>query len=91
MKRATFLNCKKVASIVRRRTLICTRAFVDVEDFFHSDSQLPYQSQRQATIREGIAARLRRVCPDMTETEFQSLVDDMTEKQLRSERRLSDW
>ncbi len=68
-----------------------SRVFVDVENFFHSDSQLPYQSQRKATIREAIAARLRRVCPDMTETEFQSLVDEMAEKQLRSERRLSDW
>jgi hypothetical protein len=27
----------------------------------------------------------------MPETEFQSLVDDMAEKQMRSERRLSDW
>jgi hypothetical protein len=64
---------------------------VDAEKYFHSDAQLPYQSQRKATIREGIAARLRRVCPDMPETEFQGLVDEMAEKQMRSERRLSDW
>jgi len=64
---------------------------VDVDNFFHTDAQLPYRSQRKATIREGIAARLRRVCPDMTETEFQSLVAEMAEKQLQSERRLSDW
>ena len=64
---------------------------MDVDNFFHTDAQLPYRSQRKATIREGIAARLRRVCPDMTETEFQSLVDEMAEKQLQSERRLSDW
>jgi hypothetical protein len=64
---------------------------VDVEDFFHSDAQLPYQFQRKAKIREAIAARLRRICPDMTETEFQSMVDEMAEKQLRGERRLSDW
>jgi hypothetical protein len=64
---------------------------VALEDFFHSDAQLPYHSQRKASIREAIAARLRRVCPDMTETEFQSLVDEMAEKQLRGERRLSDW
>lgn len=64
---------------------------MDVEDFFLGDAQLPYHTQRKATIREAIAARLRRVCPDMTETEFQSLVDEMAEKQLRGERRLSDW
>ncbi len=64
---------------------------MDVENNFQSDAQLPYTSQRKATIREAIAARLRRVCPEMTESDFQSLVDDMAEKQLRSERRLSDW
>jgi hypothetical protein len=64
---------------------------VDAEEFFHSDAQFYYHSQRKATIREAIAARLRRVCPDMPETEFQTLVDEMAEKQIRGERRLSDW
>lgn len=64
---------------------------MDVEDFFHTDAQLRYHTQRKTKIREAIAARLRRVCPDMTETEFQSLVDEMAEKQLRGEGRLSDW
>jgi hypothetical protein len=64
---------------------------VDVEDFSNSGSGLSYNSQRKATIREAIAARLRRVCPNMTETEFQGMVDEMAEKQIRGERRLSDW
>ena len=64
--------------------------FVDLEDYFRSDSARPYDSQRKATIREAIAQRLRRVCPTMTETEFQEMVDDIADKQLRGERRLSD-
>ena len=63
---------------------------MDLEDYFRSDSASPHNSQRKATIREAIAQRLRRVCPDMTETEFQQMVDDMADKQLRGERRLSD-
>lgn len=50
----------------------------------------PYHSQRKATIREAIAQRLRRVCADLPETEFQELVEEMADKQLRGERRLSD-
>ncbi len=64
--------------------------FVDLEDYFRSDSGSSYNSQRKATIREAIAQRLRRVCPHMSETEFQRMVDDMADKQLRGERRLSD-
>ncbi len=79
-----------MALIVRQRTLSLSRAFVNVEDFFRGDAQAPYHSQRKATIREAIAARLRRVCSDMPETEFQSLVDEIADKQMRGERRLSD-
>jgi hypothetical protein len=62
---------------------------VNLEEFSWGDP-LPYQSQRKATIREAIAQRLRRVCSDLPETEFQELVDQMADKQLRGERRLSD-
>lgn len=63
---------------------------MDLEDYFRSDSSSPYNAQRKATIREEIAQRLRRVCPQMSETEFQRMVDDMADKQLNGERRLSD-
>lgn len=63
---------------------------VDLEDFFYGESVTSYASERKARVREAIAQRLRRVCPDMTETDFQDMVDDMAEKQLRGEKRLSD-
>lgn len=63
---------------------------MDLEDYLRSDSASPYNSQRKATIRVAIAQRLRRVCPNMSETEFQLMVDDMADKQLRGERRFSD-
>ena len=63
---------------------------VNLEEFSWGEAIAPYQSQRKATIREAIAQRLRKVCSDLPETEFQELVDEMAEKQLRGERRLSD-
>jgi hypothetical protein len=65
---------------------------VDVEDFFRSDlSPNSAQSTRKARIRDDIAQRLRRVCSDLPETEFQGLVDEIADRQLRGERRTSDW
>jgi hypothetical protein len=63
---------------------------VDLEDFSWGEPIAPYHSQRKATIREAIAQRLRKVCADLPETEFQELVEEMADKQLRGERRLSD-
>ena len=64
---------------------------MNLEEFSWGEAIPPYQSQRKATIREAIAQRLRRVCSDLPETEFQELVDQMADKQLRGERRLSDF
>jgi len=64
--------------------------FVDLEDYFRSDSASPHRLQRKAKIRDAIAQRLRRICSNMSETEFQLMVDDMADKQLRGERRISD-
>ena len=50
-----------------------------------------FQSNRKATIRADIAQRLRRVCSDLPETEFQGLVDEIADRQLKAERRTSDW
>lgn len=64
---------------------------MDVEDFFRGD--LPansLQSNRKAKVRDDIAQRLRRVCSDLPETEFQGLVDEIADRQLRGERRTSD-
>lgn len=79
-----------MAPNVRPRTYPFFECFVSLEDFSWGEAIAPYQSQRKATIREAIAQRLRRVCSDLPETEFQALVDEMADKQLRGERRLSD-
>ncbi len=63
---------------------------MEFEEFSWDEAIPPYQSQRKATIREAIAQRLRKVCCDLPETEFQELVDEMADRQLRGERRLSD-
>jgi hypothetical protein len=65
---------------------------VELEDFFRSEaSPSGFQSHRKAKVHADIAQRLRRVCSDLPETEFQALVDEMVEAQLKSERRTSDW
>ena len=65
-------------------------AVSNLEEFSWGEAIAPYQSQRKATIRLAIAQRLRKVCSELPETEFQELVDEMADKQLRGERRLSD-
>ena len=72
------------------RSLLLFECAVNLEEFWWGEPIAPYQSQRKATIREAIAQRLRRVCSDLPETEFQELVDQMADKQLRGEKRLSD-
>jgi hypothetical protein len=65
---------------------------VDVEDYFRGElSPNSAQSTRKARIRDDIAQRLRRVCSDLPETEFQGLVDEIADRQLRGERRNSNW
>ena len=46
---------------------------------------------RRATIQADIARRLRGICGHLPETEFQSLVEEMTDRQLRGERRANEW
>ena|SRR5687768_3870901 len=75
---------------VCRQYFLSIECVVDLEEFSWGDAIAPYHSQRKATIREAIAQRLRKVCSDLPETEFQELVEQMADKQLRGERRLSD-
>ena len=42
--------------------------------------------QREECVRRDIGNRLKRVCSDLPEAEFQTLVAAMTREQLRSER-----
>ena len=79
-----------MAPNVRLRTCPFFECDVNLDEFSWGEAMAPYHSQRKATIREAIAQRLRKVCADLPETEFQELVDEMADKQLRGERRLSD-
>ena len=81
-----------MASNVRQRTLTANGTFVEVEDFFRGEmSPDRLQSNRKAKLRDDIAQRLRKVCSDLPETEFQGLVDEIADRQLKGERRTSDW
>lgn len=55
--------------------------------------QLPleedHDSKRREAIREDLNRRLRRVCPEYSEEEFGDLLDVMTERQLKGERRVN--
>ena len=42
--------------------------------------------QREDCIRKDIRTRIKGVCKDLSEAEFEGLVTDMTREQLRSER-----
>jgi hypothetical protein len=46
-----------------------------------------YHSTRREAIRADLIRRLRSVCANLSEEEFNKLVDVMTEQKLRSERR----
>jgi hypothetical protein len=46
-----------------------------------------YQATRKEAIRVDLVARLRRICANLSEEEFNKLVDAMTEQKLRGERR----
>lgn len=44
---------------------------------------------RRDRIRDDIERRVRRACSHFTEEEFQQLVDEMTDRQIRGERRVA--
>ena len=46
-----------------------------------------YHSQRREAIRTDLIRRLRSVCANLSDEEFNKLVDTMTEQKLRSERK----
>jgi hypothetical protein len=55
----------------------------------YTDSALTeLHALREKEVREEIARRLRRVCVDFSEADFEQLVKKMAERQLRDERRL---
>ena len=47
------------------------------------------EAARRASVRADIAKRVRRACTHLCDEEFSRLVDEMTERQLKGERRIN--
>jgi hypothetical protein len=47
------------------------------------------EAARRATVRADIARRIKRACTHLADDEFTRLVDEMTDRQLRGERRVN--
>ena len=59
---------------------------VSAEDEQSSGARAESPEEREKTVRDDLLLRLRGVCKDLPEEEFQDLVAAMTREQLRSER-----
>jgi len=47
------------------------------------------EAARRASVRADIAKRVKRACTHLSDEEFSRLVDEMTERQLKGERRIN--
>ena len=47
----------------------------------------PYESSRKDAIRADISRRLRKICSNLSEADFDHLVDLMAENKIRGDRR----
>jgi len=47
------------------------------------------EAARRASVRADIAKRVKRACTHLAEADFQRLVDEMTDRQLKGERRIN--
>ena len=47
------------------------------------------EAARRASVRADIARRVKRACTHLSEAEFSKLVDEMTDRQLKGERRIN--
>lgn len=47
------------------------------------------EAARRASVRADIVKRIRRACTHLSDAEFSQLVDEMTDRQLKGERRIN--
>lgn len=47
------------------------------------------EAARRASVRADIARRVKRACTHLSDAEFSQLVDEMTDRQLKGERRIN--
>ena len=47
------------------------------------------EAARRASVRADIVKRVKRACTHLSDEEFSQLVDEMTDRQLKGERRLN--
>jgi hypothetical protein len=80
-----------VAPNVRLRTLTFPRAiWLEAERHARVDSlEAHLEEARRNRIREDIARRLRRACDYLGDDDFGRLVEDMVDRQLKGERRVT--
>lgn len=57
------------------------------EHAFNDSTMDEVHSLREKAVREDIARRLRRICSEFSEDEFQKLVSVMADRQVKRERR----
>lgn len=78
------------APIVRWRTLsLFERWVLGSEEHEFGDSPVDeVHARREKEVREDIARRLKPVCSNFPDDEFQKLVKTMADKQVKCERRL---
>ena len=83
--------CPSVASIVRLRTFLRIRdGRLETEWNSEHDSMHGHiEAARRDRIRNDIAHRIKRSCSHLDENDFQRLVEEMTERQVRGERRVT--
>lgn len=78
---------------MRCRTIVSFssgRALLESDDHVFSESGLAeIHSLREKVVREDIARRLKRICSNFPEDEFQALVAVMADRQVRRERRVT--
>lgn len=68
---------------------ISPQAQLEREDPAATDKALAdLHAQREQTVRDDVARRLRPVCADLPEDDFMELVRQIAERQIRQERRL---
>jgi hypothetical protein len=53
----------------------------------HDAQEDAYHANRRETIRADLVTRLRKVCANFSEDDFQTLIEVMTEQKMRAERR----
>jgi hypothetical protein len=87
-------SCSRLASNVRSRTsVLFLGGLLDRQRNLPGDfADVTQEQPRRDRVRGDIARRIKPACSHLGEDEFRLLVDEMTDRQLKGERRANrDW